>query len=84
MEQLARCKRMAVRESNIVNLLLFMAKVYMSVHSRSLAVLPSNDGLPHGSLISSSLWFTVHAMKSPYKYHYPTGKKHMQPVVILC
>jgi divalent metal cation (Fe/Co/Zn/Cd) transporter len=27
------------------------------------------------------LWFTSNAMRKPNRYHYPIGKKRMQPVV---
>lgn len=81
MKQLAKRERVAVHVSNIANFVLFAAKVYASVMSQSLAVIASTlDSLL--DLVSGLiLWFTSHAMKSPNQYHYPIGKKRMQPVV---
>ncbi|CAN6936271.1 unnamed protein product [Brassica oleracea] len=42
MKKLAKSERLAVHISNAVNLVLFVAKVYASVESRSLAVIASN------------------------------------------
>ncbi|KAF3524847.1 hypothetical protein F2Q69_00051813 [Brassica cretica] len=41
MKKLAKSERLAVHISNAVNLVLFVAKVYASVESRSLAVIAS-------------------------------------------
>lgn len=84
MEQLARSERIAVHLSNIANLVLFMAKVYASIESRSLAVIASTMDSLLDLLSGFILWFTANAMKSPNQYHYPIGKKRMQPVVIIC
>ncbi|KAI9086916.1 hypothetical protein K1719_031077 [Acacia pycnantha] len=83
MKQLAKRERVAVHVSNIANLVLFAAKVYASVMSQSLAVIASTlDSLL--DLVSGLiLWFTSHAMKNPNQYHYPIGKKRMQPVGII-
>ena len=39
MKQLARSERMAIHASNMANLVLFGAKVFASIESRSLAVI---------------------------------------------
>ncbi|XP_027340185.1 metal tolerance protein 10-like isoform X2 [Abrus precatorius] len=83
MKQLAKSERMAVRVSNICNLVLFVAKVYASVASRSLAVIASTMDSLLDLLSGFILWFTAHAMKNPNQYHYPIGKKRMQPLGII-
>ncbi|KAL0353380.1 UNVERIFIED_CONTAM: Metal tolerance protein 10 [Sesamum angustifolium] len=83
MKQLARSERMAVHVSNIANLFLFIAKVYASIESRSLAVIASTMDSFLDLLSGLILWFTSHAMKTPNQYHYPIGKKRMQPVGII-
>ncbi|PQQ04073.1 metal tolerance protein 9-like [Prunus yedoensis var. nudiflora] len=82
-KQLAKSERMAVHVSNIANLVLFAAKVYASIMSRSLAVIASTLDSLLDLLSGFILWFTAHAMKSPNQYHYPIGKKRMQPVGII-
>lgn len=82
MKQLAKSERMAVHVSNITNLVLFVAKVYASVASRSLAVIASTLDSLLDLLSGFILWFTANAMKNPNQYYYPIGKKRMQPVVL--
>lgn len=84
MKQLARSERMAVHASNIANVVLFAAKVYASVESKSLAVIASTLDSLLDLLSGFILWFTANAMKTPNRYHYPIGKKRMQPVVSYC
>lgn len=81
MKQLAKSERIAVHISNIANLVLFAAKVYASIQSRSLAVIASTMDSLLDLLSGFILWFTAHAMRKPNHYHYPIGKKRMQPVV---
>ncbi|KAL3643123.1 Metal tolerance protein 9 [Castilleja foliolosa] len=83
LKQLAKSERMAVHVSNIANLFLFMAKVYASVESRSLAVIASTMDSFLDLLSGLILWFTSYAMRNPNQYHYPIGKKRMQPVGII-
>ncbi|ESR35506.1 metal tolerance protein 10 [Citrus sinensis] len=83
MKQLAKSERMAVHVSNITNLVLFVAKVYASVASRSLAVIASTLDSLLDLLSGFILWFTANAMKNPNQYYYPIGKKRMQPVGII-
>ncbi|CAA3007647.1 metal tolerance 9-like [Olea europaea subsp. europaea] len=83
MKQLARNERMAVHVSNFANLILFAAKVYASIESRSLAVIASTMDSFLDLLSGLILWFTSHAMKTPNHYRYPIGKKRMQPVGII-
>ncbi|BAT93143.1 Metal tolerance protein [Vigna angularis] len=83
MKQLAKSERMAIHVSNICNVVLFAAKVYASIASRSLAVIASTMDSLLDLLSGFILWFTAHAMKKPNQYHYPIGKKRMQPVGIV-
>ncbi|XP_009770453.1 metal tolerance protein 10-like [Nicotiana tabacum] len=83
MKQLAKSERMAIHVSNIANLILFIAKIYASIASRSLAVIASTLDSLLDLLSGFILWFTVYAMKKPNQYHYPIGKKRMQPVGII-
>lgn len=81
MKKLAKSERMAIHLSNIANVLLFIAKIYASVESKSLAVIASTLDSLLDLLSGFILWFTSYAMKNPNQYHYPIGKKRMQPVV---
>ncbi|KAJ8568401.1 hypothetical protein K7X08_027934 [Anisodus acutangulus] len=80
LKQLAKGERMAIYVSNMANLVLFIAKVYASIDSRSLAVVASTLDSLLDLLSGFILWFTSHAMKTPNQYRYPIGKKRMQPV----
>jgi divalent metal cation (Fe/Co/Zn/Cd) transporter len=65
MEQLARSERLAIHLnhiSNVANMVLFLAKVYASVESRSLAVIASTMDSFLDLLSGFILWFTSHAM----------------------
>ncbi|KAG0461561.1 hypothetical protein HPP92_021495 [Vanilla planifolia] len=81
--KLARSERMAINISNAANLVLFIAKVYASVSSRSLAVIASTLDSLLDLLSGFILWFTSHAMKKQNQYRYPIGKHRMQPVGII-
>ncbi|KAM1032324.1 hypothetical protein ACFX2I_035917 [Malus domestica] len=81
--QLAKNERMAIYTSNAANLVLFLAKVYASVESRSLAVIASTLDSLLDLLSGFILWFTSHAMRKPNQYRYPIGKTRMQPVGIV-
>ncbi|XP_047337812.1 metal tolerance protein 9-like [Impatiens glandulifera] len=83
MKQLAKNERMAIIASNIANMVLFIAKVYASIQSRSLAVIASTLDSLLDLLSGFILWFTAYAMKNPNQYRYPIGKKRMQPVGII-
>ncbi|CAK9179662.1 unnamed protein product [Ilex paraguariensis] len=83
LENVARSERMAIHASNIANVVLFVAKVYASLESRSLAVIASTLDSLLDLLSGFILWFTAHAMRNPNQYHYPIGKKRMQPVGII-
>ncbi|KAK6934745.1 Cation efflux protein, cytoplasmic domain [Dillenia turbinata] len=82
-KQLARSERLAIHMSNVANIVLFVAKVYASVESRSMAVIASTLDSLLDLLSGFILWFTSYAMKNPNQYHYPIGKKRMQPVGII-
>ncbi|XP_019425004.1 PREDICTED: metal tolerance protein 9-like [Lupinus angustifolius] len=83
MKQLAKSERVAVLVSNACNLVLFGAKVFTSIESKSLAVIASTLDSLLDLLSGFILWFTSNAMKTPNHYHYPIGKKRMQPVGII-
>ncbi|KAF1880924.1 hypothetical protein Lal_00022954 [Lupinus albus] len=83
MKQLAKSERVAVLVSNACNLLLFGAKVFTSIESKSLAVIASTLDSLLDLLSGFILWFTSNAMKTPNQYQYPIGKKRMQPVGII-
>lgn len=83
MKQLAKSERLAVTISNVANVVLFLAKIYASIESRSLAVIASTLDSLLDLLSGFILWFTSHAMRKPNHFTYPIGKKRMQPVVCL-
>ncbi|MFS7899359.1 putative cation efflux protein [Helianthus anomalus] len=83
MENLAKSERMAITVSNVANLVLFIAKVYASLESRSLAVIASTLDSLLDLLSGFILWFTSYAMRYPNQFHYPIGKNRMQPVGIV-
>ncbi|XP_050278768.1 metal tolerance protein 10-like isoform X7 [Quercus robur] len=83
MQQLAKSERMAIYLSNIANIVLFAAKLYVSIQSRSLAVIASTLDSLLDLLSGFILWFTAHAMRNPNQYRYPIGKNRMQPVGII-
>ncbi|XP_021749989.1 metal tolerance protein 9-like isoform X1 [Chenopodium quinoa] len=83
MKQLAKSERLAINISNAANVVLFLAKIYASVESRSLAVIASTLDSLLDLLSGFILWFTSHAMRKPNQYYYPIGKKRMQPVGII-
>jgi len=81
MKKLAKSERLAVHISNATNLVLFVAKVYASMESRSMAVIASTLDSLLDLLSGFILWFTANAMRKPNQFHYPIGKRRMQPVV---
>ncbi|KAJ0231782.1 Metal tolerance protein 10 [Hirschfeldia incana] len=83
MKKLAKSERLAVHISNAANLVLFVAKVYASVESRSMAVIASTLDSLLDLLSGFILWFTANAMSKPNHFHYPIGKRRMQPVGII-
>ncbi|KAL5976944.1 Metal tolerance protein 10 [Asimina triloba] len=83
LKQLVKSETMAIRVSNVANMVLFLAKVYASLESRSLAVVASTLDSLLDLLSGFILWFTAYAMRRPNQYHYPVGKKRMQPVGII-
>ncbi|XP_022947345.1 metal tolerance protein 9-like [Cucurbita moschata] len=82
-KQEAYRERLAIYASNIANMVIFVAKVYASVESRSLAVIASTLDSLLDLLSGFILWFTANAMRKPNQYHYPIGKNRMQPVGIV-
>ncbi|KAF3949042.1 hypothetical protein CMV_025031 [Castanea mollissima] len=83
LQQLAKNERMAIHISNTANVVLFAAKLYVSIQSRSLAVIASTLDSLLDLLSGFILWFTAHAMRNPNQYRYPIGKNRMQPVGII-
>ncbi|KAJ6357379.1 hypothetical protein OIU78_005269 [Salix suchowensis] len=63
MKQLAKSEKVAIYASNVANLVLFAAKVYASVQSRSMAVIASTLDSLLDLLSGFILWFTDYAMK---------------------
>ncbi|KAJ4979286.1 hypothetical protein NE237_010066 [Protea cynaroides] len=82
-ENLARSETMAIRISNVANMVLFAAKVYASIRSGSLAIIASTLDSLLDLLSGFILWFTAFSMQTPNPYQYPIGKKRMQPLGIL-
>ncbi|XP_068315282.1 metal tolerance protein 11-like [Pyrus communis] len=82
-EKLAKSETFAIRISNIANMVLFAAKVYASVRSGSLAIIASTLDSLLDLLSGFILWFTASSMQTRSPYHYPIGKKRMQPLGIL-
>ncbi|KAG8493244.1 hypothetical protein CXB51_010726 [Gossypium anomalum] len=80
-ERLARSETLAIRISNIANMVLFAAKVYASMRSGSLAIIASTLDSLLDLLSGFILWFTAFSMSTPNPYQYPIGKKRMQPLV---
>ncbi|XP_050278757.1 metal tolerance protein 9-like [Quercus robur] len=83
MKQLAKSVRMAIYVTNTANIVLFAAKVFASIESKSLAVIASILAPLFDLLWGFILWFTSHAMQNPNQHRYPIGKKRMQPVGII-
>uniref|UniRef100_A0A2N9HKR0 Uncharacterized protein n=1 Tax=Fagus sylvatica TaxID=28930 RepID=A0A2N9HKR0_FAGSY len=82
-ENLARSETFAIRISNFANMILFVAKVYASVRSGSLAIIASTLDSLLDLLSGFILWFTAFSMQTPSPYQYPIGKRRMQPLGIL-
>ncbi|KAF9604662.1 hypothetical protein IFM89_008993, partial [Coptis chinensis] len=82
-DKMARSERMAIRLSNIANMILFAAKVYASIRSGSLAIIASTLDSLLDLLSGFILWFTTFSMPTQNPYRYPIGKKRMQPLGIL-
>ncbi|KAL5711090.1 Metal tolerance protein 11 [Ranunculus cassubicifolius] len=82
-ENLAKSETMAIRISNIANMFLFVAKVYASIKSGSLAIIASTLDSLLDLLSGFILWFTAFSMKTINPYQYPIGKRRMQPLGIL-
>ncbi|KAK8672497.1 hypothetical protein V6N13_110865 [Hibiscus sabdariffa] len=71
---LARSETLAIRISNIANMVLFAAEVYASVRSGSLAIIASKLDSLLDLLSGFILWFTAVSMSTPNPYQYPIGK----------
>ncbi|XP_044371672.1 metal tolerance protein 5 isoform X2 [Triticum aestivum] len=82
-EKIAQSETLAIRLSNIANMVLFAAKVYASIRSGSLAIIASTLDSLLDLLSGFILWFTAFSMQTPNPYRYPIGKRRMQPLGIL-
>ncbi|CAI9092478.1 OLC1v1027730C2 [Oldenlandia corymbosa var. corymbosa] len=82
-EKLARSETLAIRLSNVANMVLFAAKVYASIQSGSLAIIASTLDSLLDLLSGFILWFTAFSMQTQNPYQYPIGKRRMQPLGIL-
>ncbi|KAH9312865.1 hypothetical protein KI387_027900, partial [Taxus chinensis] len=82
-EKVARSERIAIRLSNLANVVLFAAKIFASIKSGSLAIIASTLDSLLDLLSGFILWFTAFKMRKPNPYLYPIGKKRMQPLGIL-
>ncbi|XP_008794598.1 metal tolerance protein 5-like isoform X2 [Phoenix dactylifera] len=82
-ERTARSEQIAIRISNIANMILFAAKVYASIRSGSLSVIASTLDSLLDLLSGFILWFTSFSMQTTNPYQYPIGKRRMQPLGIL-
>lgn len=80
-ERTDKGERLAIRLSNIANVLLFCLKVYASIASRSLAIIASTLDSLLDMLSGFILWYTARSMRLVNPYKYPIGKKRMQPLV---
>lgn len=80
---MARRETLAIRISNVANMVLFVAKVYASIRSGSLAIIASTLDSLLDLLSGFILWFTAFSMQTPNPYQYPIGKRRMQPLVSL-
>lgn len=80
---MAKSEALAIRISNIANMVLFAAKVYASVTSGSLAIIASTLDSLLDLLSGFILWFTAFSMQTQNPYQYPIGKKRMQPLVCI-
>jgi len=80
-DKLAKSETFAIRLSNVANMVLFVAKVYASIRSGSLAIIASTLDSLLDLLSGFILWFTAFSMQTPNPYQYPIGKKRMQPLV---
>ncbi|KAG0586675.1 hypothetical protein KC19_2G107800 [Ceratodon purpureus] len=76
-------ERIAIRISNIANMIILVAKVYACVKSRSLAIIASTLDSMLDLLSGFILWYTARSMRKQNPYLYPIGKKRMQPLGIL-
>ncbi|PKA63257.1 Metal tolerance protein 5 [Apostasia shenzhenica] len=82
-EKVAKGENLAIRISNVANMVLFAAKVYASIRSGSLAIIASTLDSLLDLLSGFILWFTAFSMQTPNPYQYPIGKRRMQPLGIL-
>jgi divalent metal cation (Fe/Co/Zn/Cd) transporter len=76
-------EKCAILMSNYANIILFIAKVYASIVSASMAIIASTLDSLLDLLSGLILWFTARSMQRLNPYLYPIGKKRKQPLVSL-
>ncbi|GBG72877.1 hypothetical protein CBR_g12597 [Chara braunii] len=82
-EKSAKQVWLAIRISNVANLILFVAKIFVTITSGSLAIMASTLDSLLDLLSGLILWFTARSMRTQNPYKYPIGKNRMQPLGII-
>jgi len=82
-DNIKKGEKFAIQISNIMNMVIFAAKVYACVRSGSLAIIASTLDSLLDLLSGFILWFTSISMRKENPYLYPIGKRRMQPLGIL-
>ena len=80
-DSIKKGEKFAIQISNIMNMVIFTAKVYACVRSGSLAIIASTLDSLLDLLSGFILWFTSISMRKENPYLYPIGKRRMQPLV---
>lgn len=80
-DNIKKGEKFAIQVSNIMNMVIFTAKVYACVRSGSLAIIASTLDSLLDLLSGFILWFTSISMRKENPYLYPIGKRRMQPLV---
>jgi hypothetical protein len=80
-DNIKKGEKFAIQISNIMNMVIFAAKVYACVRSGSLAIIASTLDSLLNLLSGFILWFTSISMRKENPYLYPIGKRRMQPLV---
>lgn len=80
---LAKSEWLAIKLSNVLNIVLLIAKIFCSVETRSLAIIASTLDSLLDVLSGLILYLTARSMRVANPYKYPIGKKRMQPLGII-
>ncbi|GAB4856108.1 Metal tolerance protein 4 [Ancistrocladus abbreviatus] len=76
-------QELAMKISNIANIILLALKIYATIKSGSLAIAASTLDSLLDLMAGGILWFTHLSMKNINIYKYPIGKLRVQPVGII-